>query len=233
MPISSCWRPSRKFLRRRAQTARQGGPHLRRRQRPRAAACRLCRARHARCGLPGQIFTSPTPDQIVEAAQELAGEAGVLFIVKNYAGDRMNFEMAAEIATCRNDDRWSTTTSRTSGRPTRQGRRGVAGTMIVEKMRRRRRRARRRSCERASRLASRSMRGRVRSASRCRIAPFRRPGRRPSRSVPTRWSWALASMASRAAARCSFARADAIAERVIARDRRRSRHPKSTARRCC
>src|SRR5580700_2836418 len=36
---------------------------------------------------PGQIFTSPTPDQIVEAAQELAGEAGALFIVKNYAGD--------------------------------------------------------------------------------------------------------------------------------------------------
>ena len=46
---------------------------------------------------PGQIFTSPTPDQIVEAAQRLAGEAGALFIVKNYAGDRMNFEMAAEI----------------------------------------------------------------------------------------------------------------------------------------
>src|ERR1700728_4389181 len=52
---------------------------------------------------PGQIFTSPTPDQIVEAAQELAGEAGALFIVKNYAGDRMNFEMAAEIAACRNE----------------------------------------------------------------------------------------------------------------------------------
>src|SRR5437868_14815023 len=47
---------------------------------------------------PGQVFTSPTPDQIVEAAQAVAGEAGVLFIVKNYAGDRMNFEMAAEIA---------------------------------------------------------------------------------------------------------------------------------------
>ena len=47
---------------------------------------------------PGQVFTSPTPDQIVEAAQAVAGGAGVLFIVKNYAGDRMNFEMAAEIA---------------------------------------------------------------------------------------------------------------------------------------
>src|SRR5260370_3025076 len=47
---------------------------------------------------PGQVFTSPTPDQIVEAAQSGAGEAGVLFIVKNYAGDCMNFEMAAQIA---------------------------------------------------------------------------------------------------------------------------------------
>ena len=46
---------------------------------------------------PGQVFTSPTPDQIVEAAQAVAGKAGVLFIVKNYAGDCMNFEMAAEV----------------------------------------------------------------------------------------------------------------------------------------
>jgi dihydroxyacetone kinase-like protein len=83
---------------------------------------------------PGQIFTSPTPDQIVEAAQALAGEAGALFIVKNYAGDRMNFEMAAEIAACRNetlvvdDDISDEQTTRSIGR------RGVAGTMIVEKM---------------------------------------------------------------------------------------------------
>ena len=46
---------------------------------------------------PGQIFTSPTPDQIVEAATAVGGKAGVLFIVKNYAGDCMNFEMAAEV----------------------------------------------------------------------------------------------------------------------------------------
>src|ERR1700746_299451 len=65
---------------------------------------------------PGQIFTSPTPDQIVEAAQAVAGEAGVLFIVKNYAGDRRDFEIAAE-------------------NPTHTGgRRGVAGTLIVEKI---------------------------------------------------------------------------------------------------
>src|ERR1700684_915962 len=46
---------------------------------------------------PGQIFTPPTPDQVVEAATAVGGKPGVLFIVKNYAGDCMNFEMAAEL----------------------------------------------------------------------------------------------------------------------------------------
>lgn len=83
---------------------------------------------------PGQVFTSPTPDQIVEAAQAVAGEAGVLFIVKNYAGDRMNFEMAAEIAegrtaTIMTDDDVAVENSTHS-----IGRRGVAGTLIVEKI---------------------------------------------------------------------------------------------------
>ena len=83
---------------------------------------------------PGQVFTSPTPDQIVEAAQAVAGEAGVLFIVKNYAGDRMNFEMAAEIAEGRtativtDDDVAVENSTHTIGR------RGVAGTLIVEKI---------------------------------------------------------------------------------------------------
>lgn len=83
---------------------------------------------------PGQVFTSPTPDQIVEAAQAVAGDAGVLFIVKNYAGDRMNFEMAAEIAEGRTativtDDDVAVEKSTYS-----IGRRGVAGTLIVEKI---------------------------------------------------------------------------------------------------
>jgi phosphoenolpyruvate---glycerone phosphotransferase subunit DhaK len=83
---------------------------------------------------PGQVFTSPTPDQIVEAARAVAGEAGVLFIVKNYAGDRMNFEMAAEIAEGRTasivtDDDVAVENSTHS-----IGRRGVAGTLIVEKI---------------------------------------------------------------------------------------------------
>ena len=83
---------------------------------------------------PGQIFTSPTPDQIVEAAAAVGGAAGVLFIVKNYAGDRMNFEMAAELyegkatSIVTNDD-VAVDKSTYS-----EGRRGVAGTLVVEKM---------------------------------------------------------------------------------------------------
>jgi phosphoenolpyruvate---glycerone phosphotransferase subunit DhaK len=83
---------------------------------------------------PGQVFTSPTPDQMVAAAEAVDTGAGVLFIVKNYEGDVMNFEMAAEMAgrevlTVITDDdvaveksTWST------------GRRGVAGTLVVEKI---------------------------------------------------------------------------------------------------
>jgi dihydroxyacetone kinase-like protein len=83
---------------------------------------------------PGQIFTSPTPDQVVEAATAVGGEAGVLFIVKNYAGDCMNFEMAAELfegpaATVVTNDDVAVEKSTHSA-----GRRGVAGTLVVEKI---------------------------------------------------------------------------------------------------
>src|SRR5215212_2294327 len=47
---------------------------------------------------PGEVFTSPTPDQMQEATKAVDGGAGVLHIVKNYTGDVMNFEMAAEMA---------------------------------------------------------------------------------------------------------------------------------------
>jgi dihydroxyacetone kinase-like protein len=83
---------------------------------------------------PGQIFTSPTPDQIVEAATSVGGKAGVLFIVKNYAGDCMNFEMAGELLECpaatvvTNDDVAVEKSTHSSGR------RGVAGTLVVEKI---------------------------------------------------------------------------------------------------
>src|SRR6266446_1828686 len=47
---------------------------------------------------PGQVFTSPTPDQMVAAVEAVETGAGCLFIVKNYEGDVMNFQMAADLA---------------------------------------------------------------------------------------------------------------------------------------
>src|ERR1700744_767130 len=47
---------------------------------------------------PGAVFTSPTPDQMLAATKTVAGEKGGLHIVKNYTGDVMNFELAAEMA---------------------------------------------------------------------------------------------------------------------------------------
>jgi dihydroxyacetone kinase-like protein len=47
---------------------------------------------------PGEVFTSPTPDQMLEATKAVNGGAGVVHIVKNYTGDIMNFEMAADLA---------------------------------------------------------------------------------------------------------------------------------------
>jgi dihydroxyacetone kinase-like protein len=85
----------------------------------------------------GEIFTSPVPDQMLEATKHVDGGAGVLHIVKNYTGDVMNFEMAAELALAEditvesvvvNDDvavRDSTYTA---------GRRGVGATVLVEKI---------------------------------------------------------------------------------------------------
>jgi phosphoenolpyruvate---glycerone phosphotransferase subunit DhaK len=83
---------------------------------------------------PGQVFTSPTPDQMLAAVQAVDTGAGVLFIVKNYSGDMMNFQMAAEMLTSDNatvivnDDVAVENSTYTTGR------RGVAGTLIVEKI---------------------------------------------------------------------------------------------------
>ncbi len=83
---------------------------------------------------PGQVFTSPTPDQMLAAAEAADTGGGVLYIVKNYEGDVMNFAMAAEmasgkVATVITDDDVAVETSTYS-----TGRRGVAGTLIVERM---------------------------------------------------------------------------------------------------
>jgi dihydroxyacetone kinase-like protein len=83
---------------------------------------------------PGQVFTSPTPDQMLAAAEAVDSGKGVLFIVKNYAGDVMNFQMATEMmdrpcaTVLVNDDVAVERSTHTSGR------RGVAGTLIVEKL---------------------------------------------------------------------------------------------------
>ncbi|MES0128883.1 dihydroxyacetone kinase subunit DhaK [Mesorhizobium sp. M0029] len=82
---------------------------------------------------PGQVFTSPTPDQILAAAAAVDTGAGCLFIVKNYEGDVMNFDMAGEMAdgvlqVVINDDVAVENSSFTTGR------RGVAGTLVVEKI---------------------------------------------------------------------------------------------------
>lgn len=85
----------------------------------------------------GAVFTSPTPDQIYEGIKAVATDAGVLMVVKNYTGDVMNFEMAAEMAEMEgitvkhvvtNDDVAVKDSLYTVGR------RGVAGTIFVHKI---------------------------------------------------------------------------------------------------
>jgi dihydroxyacetone kinase-like protein len=86
---------------------------------------------------PGAVFTSPTPDQMLEATKMVDGGAGVLHIVKNYSGDIMNFEMAAdlargegiEVASIIIDDDVAVEDSLYT-----QGRRGVGITVIAEKI---------------------------------------------------------------------------------------------------
>ena len=86
---------------------------------------------------PGEVFTSPTPDQMLEATKAVDGGAGVLHIVKNYTGDVLNFEMAAELAQGEgievaavviNDDVAVQDSLYTAGR------RGVGATVLAEKI---------------------------------------------------------------------------------------------------
>ncbi len=86
---------------------------------------------------PGEVFTSPTPDQMYEAAKKVNSGAGVLFIVKNYSGDVMNFDMAAdmlksegiEVESVIIDDDVAVENSLYT-----QGRRGVGTTVLAEKI---------------------------------------------------------------------------------------------------
>ena len=82
----------------------------------------------------GEVFTSPVPDQMVAATQGVDGGAGVLHIVKNYTGDVMNFEMAAELVeteveTVVVDDDVAVQDSLYTA-----GRRGVGTTVLLEKI---------------------------------------------------------------------------------------------------
>ncbi|MGW3245664.1 dihydroxyacetone kinase subunit DhaK [Streptomyces sp. NPDC001070] len=86
---------------------------------------------------PGEVFTSPVPDQMVRAAAAVDSGSGVLFIVKNYTGDVLNFDMAAELAQDEgimvakvlvNDDVAVTDSLYTAGR------RGTGATLFVEKI---------------------------------------------------------------------------------------------------
>ena len=115
---------------------------------------------------PGQVFTSPTPDQMLAAAEAVDSGAGVLFIVKNYEGDVMNFDMAAEMAggaevmkVITNDDVAVENSTYTTGR------RGVAGTLIVEKI-----------------VGAAAEAGTA-------LADAEGAGRRGQRAAPARWAW--------------------------------------------
>ena len=87
--------------------------------------------------VPGPVFTSPTPDAILAATRAADGGAGVLHVVKNYTGDVLNFETAADLADAEGlrvetvlvDDDVAVKDSLYTA-----GRRGVAGTLLVEKI---------------------------------------------------------------------------------------------------
>jgi dihydroxyacetone kinase-like protein len=86
---------------------------------------------------PGAVFTSPTPDQMLEATKAVNGGAGVLHIVKNYTGDIMNFEMAAELARAEGIEVESVVTDddvAVQDSLWTAGRRGVGSTVLAEKV---------------------------------------------------------------------------------------------------
>ena len=83
---------------------------------------------------PGQVFTSPTPDQMLAASTAVDTGGGVLFIVKNYEGDVMNFDMAREMCSGKVDTIITNDDVAVDNSTYSTGRRGVAGTLIVEKI---------------------------------------------------------------------------------------------------
>ena len=154
----------------------------------------------------GEVFTSPVPDQMLEATKNVDGGAGVLHIVKNYTGDVMNFEMAAELAAAETgvevvavvtDDDVAVQDSLYTA-----GRRGVGVTVLLEKI-----------AGAAAEQGRSAGRGRRRRPQGQRQRPqhghgahlvhgARPPASRPSTCPRTRWRSASASTASPAGSAC-------------------------------
>lgn len=85
----------------------------------------------------GNVFASPSPDRILAAIHEVGGEKGILFIIKNYSGDIMNFGMAAELAESEGYKITSVVVKDDVAVPDSlysTGRRGIAGTVFVHKI---------------------------------------------------------------------------------------------------
>jgi dihydroxyacetone kinase-like protein len=82
----------------------------------------------------GRIFTSPTPDQIIAAAQAVDSGSGLLFIVKNYDGDRMNFQIARETCSLAIDTVFVADEAVQAPPGAKSGRRGLAGTLVLERI---------------------------------------------------------------------------------------------------
>ncbi len=192
-------------MRRRDPHARQGRADLRRRLRPRAAARRL--RRHSACStppVPARSSPRRRPTRWSPPPRRSTPAPACLFIVKNYEGDVMNFEMAAEMAGREIAD--GRHRRRRRGRELdlfTTGRRGVAGTLIVEKI-----------VGAAAEAEARSRRAAGARPAGQRPNPLdgrgadllhRAGGRQADlrASARTRWRWASASMASRVAGACA------------------------------
>ena len=147
---------------------------------------------------PGAVFTSPVPDQMLAATKAVDGGAGVLHIVKNYTGDIMNFELAAELARGEGIEVTSVVIAddvAVKDSLYTAGRRGVGGTVLAEKI------------VGAAAEEGQDLAAVTALCQRCRTtcgrwawrsprAPCPPPASRPSTSATTRWRSAWASTAS-------------------------------------
>ena len=167
---------------------------------------------------PGAVFTSPTPDQVLDATKAVDGGAGVLHIVKNYTGDVLNFETAAELADAEgiqvravviDDDVAVKDSTWTAGQARR--RRHRAGG----EDRRRGGGPRRRPGRGGRRSRSGSTPRSGRWAWRSRRAPFRIPASRRSRWPTTRWRSGIGIHGEPGRERVKLARADEIVATLL------------------